>query len=365
MIATHHDHDKYLTMARGKELTPEARARICELRSIGWSYNKIHEFHPEIPRSTIRYTCGKEKERLQQRSKPRLGQPRKITEDERDRMLEIVEFDDPFIKWRDLTRTCENAKERAVRKLMSEMGYRKWRTKKRPHLTAAHAAARLQWARKYEQFTPQEWRRVVWSDECSIERGVGAQQRWVFMRPSEQLLHPEILHDSTRHCGKGVKKMFWAAFCYARRTALVPMNGDPDARSGGVTARVYREVLNEHLQTILNADSIFMHDNAPIHTAHIIQGFFNMMAIEVMDWPPYSPDLNPIENLWSVLKQAIYERYPALEHAIDSVQTLERLIEAAMEVWEVVEQRVHYNLSDSMPRRVAAVIAAEGWYTKY
>ena len=84
-----------------------------------------------------------------------------------------------------------------------------------------------------------------------------------------------------------------------------------------------------------------------------------------MDWPPYSPDLNPIENLWSVLKQAIYERYPELEHAIASVQTLERLIEAAMEVWEVVEQRVHYNLSDSMPRRVAAVIIAEGWYTKY
>jgi hypothetical protein len=40
-------------------------------------------------------------------------------------MLEIVEFDDPFIKWRDLIRVCENAKERAVRKLMLEMGYRK------------------------------------------------------------------------------------------------------------------------------------------------------------------------------------------------------------------------------------------------
>jgi hypothetical protein len=56
-------------------------------------------------------------------------------------------------------------------------------------------------------------------------------------------------------------------------TALVLMNGDPDARSGGVTARVYHEVLHEHLQMILNADSIFMHDNAPIHTANIIQGF--------------------------------------------------------------------------------------------
>ncbi len=84
-----------------------------------------------------------------------------------------------------------------------------------------------------------------------------------------------------------------------------------------------------------------------------------------MIWPPYSPDLNPIENLWSVLKQLIYERYPELEHANDTADTLERLIAAAMEVWELVEQRVHYSLSDSMPHRVQAVIEAEGWYTKY
>ena len=44
-------------MARRIELTPITRARLCELHTRGYSYNKIHEIYPSIPRSTIAYTC--------------------------------------------------------------------------------------------------------------------------------------------------------------------------------------------------------------------------------------------------------------------------------------------------------------------
>jgi len=47
----------------------------------------------------------------------------------------------------------------------------------------------------------------------------------------------------------------------------------------------------------MNDNSIFMHDNARVHTAHIIRDDFEEEGFHVMVWPLYSPDLNPIENL--------------------------------------------------------------------
>lgn len=94
---------------RGKELTPEMRARICELRSIGWSYRKIQARHCTIPLSTIVSTCKREHDRVGQKSKPRSGAPRKIAKDERDRMVEIPRFMEPDIKSKKAAMSTEEA----------------------------------------------------------------------------------------------------------------------------------------------------------------------------------------------------------------------------------------------------------------
>jgi hypothetical protein len=64
-------HQNHEMGRRGPELSPQLRSRICELRSLRWSYAKIQEKHPEILLSTIRYTCQKEASQLNNVSKPR------------------------------------------------------------------------------------------------------------------------------------------------------------------------------------------------------------------------------------------------------------------------------------------------------
>lgn len=78
-------------------------------------------------------------------------------------------------------------------------------------------------------------------------------------------------------------------------------------------------------------DSIFMHDNTRVYIVTIVKELLQGIGIEVMLWPPYSPDLNPIENLWALLKAEIYRRYPELKTAPDTEATLQRLVKAAQE----------------------------------
>jgi hypothetical protein len=61
------------------------------------------------------------------------------------------------------------------------MYMRKWQRLKRPALTAEHARFRRNWAEGYRYFTYLNWRRVRWSDECSIQLGKGQKFEWVFV----------------------------------------------------------------------------------------------------------------------------------------------------------------------------------------
>jgi transposase len=113
---------------------------------------------------------------------------------------------------------------------------------------------------------------------------------------------------------------------------------------------------------------IFAQDNASTHTSGLVQEWLQNWVrdngVTVVDWPPYSPDLNPIENLWKLRKEGISTRYAELAIMPKNNSTLQRLCEAAAEVWEDLKEEVLDNLIESMPRRLAAVIDARGWYTK-
>lgn len=106
-----------------------------------------------------------------------------------------------------------------------------------------------------------------------------------------------------------------------------------------------------------------MQDGAPAHAARRTMEDLDRRGIRILDWPPYSPDLNPIENVWKLMKDHIQEFFPD----VDGVARVSagRLQQAIEEAWSLITSDELDHLVRSMPARCQAVIAADGRHTKY
>ena len=109
-----------------------------------------------------------------------------------------------------------------------------------------------------------------------------------------------------------------------------------------------------------------MHDNAPTHTAHQVRHWFQENGVVMMDWSPYSPDLNPIEHLWFRLKELVYKINPGIEDVGgDDDKAQDTLFQALEEAWPRLQQELLDELIKSMDTQINAVLEAEGWYTRF
>ncbi|KAL0204637.1 hypothetical protein M9458_002655, partial [Cirrhinus mrigala] len=105
---------------------------------------------------------------------------------------------------------------------------------------------------------------------------------------------------------------------------------------------------------------IFMHDNAPSHAARNTSASLAAMGIKegkLMLWPPSSPDLNPIENLWSILKRKIYE-------GGRQFTSKQQLWEAILTNCKEIQAETVQKLTSSMDARIVKLLSNKGSYVK-
>ena len=163
--------------------------------------------------------------------------------------------------------------------------------------------------------------------------------------------------------------MVWACFWFIEgkicRSELYLLNRDFKSKKHGYSVRSYLKVLDDQMPRCWEPRLVFIQDNTPIYIAYTVRQWFIDMDIPVVDWPPFSPDLNPIEHIWHHLKKLVLEMHPELEGMGKGEQAIEALENALIEAWNALPDQLFEQVADSMPYRVAAVVKAKGWHTKY
>lgn len=253
-----------------------------------------------------------------------------------------------------------------LRRYLKRQGLTKSPCKKRPKLNRSHALRRLKFCREYSQF-PWHRRTLRFSDECSFQKGSGQNQEWVFRNSQEKW---KAIMLQTYGCGKKVAQMVWGSIWldergHARRSPLVIMERDPDAPNHGYSAKSYIKALTKGLLRSWRRSQLFMQDNARIHTAAATRNFLREHHITTINWPAYSPDLNPIEHLWWHLKKLMYKFYPQYNNYSKALEEWDGFCRALKECWRRIPAKLIRRLIMSMPRRIAACKKARGWQTKY
>jgi hypothetical protein len=97
----------------------------------------------------------------------------------------------------------------------------------------------------------------------------------------------------------------------------------------------------------------------------VIKTWLVEQEIVVVEWPPYSPDLNPIEHAWARLSLDIQASPRAFKLTGEGQEVKNKFLAALQGGWEALPEDLFEKLVESMQRRVKAVKKAKGWYTKY
>jgi hypothetical protein len=208
---------------------------------------------------------------------------------------------------------------------------------------------RLAFANEHSEHNEAWWSRVFFSDETHFYLGhygrvhvqcpVGASHQPEYVRKEKQL-HGKV--------------SLWGCICAEGL-------GHAEIYVGSLDSVKHRDILRHSLiptfrEFFPNGPWLFQQDNVRFHTTAETISFLHEKGVTFIEWPPWSPDLNPIENLWNDLKRRVYNRFP---------QTMEQLEEFIREEWAATDLTFIARICRSMPDRLQLLLANDGHKISY
>ncbi|MEY3451992.1 MAG: hypothetical protein RL711_1820 [Bacteroidota bacterium] len=230
---------------------------------------------------------------------------------------------------------------------LQKIGYERQVAKRRIVISERNRIKRLEFCRE-----------MVGKDDAFIESIWFSDETMVKSRPNGEVVFFRSAKNSQwfvpSNEGAAKSVMFWGCVSKAAYGPLVVVEGKN-------TAARYIETLKEYLLPEIEAAGVmvtFQQDYASIHKTPAVKAFMSENGINTFEWPPQSPDLSPIENLWNAMKMKMKALKPR-------PKTHANMRDACLEIWTGLEDGLREKLIDSFRERCRRCVAAEGNLIKF
>jgi hypothetical protein len=243
--------------------------------------------------------------------------------------------------------------KRTVTRYLKAAGLPARRKPEAPRLTGRQMKMRLEFARAHVGWSVDDWKNVMFSDECSVMRIKPFGTQYYYANEEHKLRHQH--HFKQKSQAGGGKIMVWG--CITAHGV-----GDLCWVEGTMDAEYYLQVLDDYVIAGRDwygmdpAKFVFQQDNASIHTASMVNDYLRRTKITVLDWPSNSPDINPIERVWAFIKQRL-DSYSAPPNS------LQELFDRVEEIWTLVSKEYLLTLYAELPSKMQMLVKTKGLHS--
>ena len=336
-----------------KHMSEAAKGRAIGLLEAGIGVGEVAKGIGVTRQTISRLKARKSNEEPSEVPQRRAGSGRRKKYDQQ--LLDKVEAameKNPHLNSTDLKRMMprllRNISGRTVRRLLDVELDRPARVSaEKPRLTEAMKERRLEWAKRHLRRRKRTWERALFVDEVMFEaRGAGGCWRLVRRR-----------RGASRYEEKYCRKKF-------KRPSKVMALGGITSSGSRFLSFLPTNKMEEYTKMLRKAPSriakkrnlMIMHDASKVHTAKKTSRFLKEQDLKCLVLPGNSPDLNPIEHCFALLKRRL-ERHPT--------RTIKELKVTVRNLWHNLSDEYINTLCNSMGRRMSAVIKSNGGVTKY
>ncbi|XGW04344.1 hypothetical protein V3C99_015479, partial [Haemonchus contortus] len=340
-------------MVKKAETSEATRKTIVDMKEAGMRGATIARIL-KIPARTVSSILARFRERNTVSNAPRTGRPRSTSARQDKRIVRLSKAD-PTLTSVDIAAEINasdgtNISRRTVARRLNAAGLIGRRPAKKPLISPKNRKARVEFARRHQHWTSNEWSKVLFTDESKFNL-FGSDGIKYVRRPSGERYNPRYTKPTVKHGGGSV--MVYGAFSFHGMGPILRIEG---TMTGQSYANMIIEKILPWAEDNMPAGWVLQQNNDPKHTSRAAKDAFQQKDVRLLDWPSQSPDPNPIEHIWEEL-----ERRCTKQRCSNKDQKFALLAKE----WSAMPTTVFQRLIGSMPARCAAVIKSRGFPTKY